>query len=83
MEYDTLTFDGLHISLADLKKAIREHKRLGKTGEFHLQITDAQTKQGNILHTFIHARITLMCAIVDEYNIKDYSINFRYFVYIR
>ena len=46
LHYDTLTFDGLHISLADLKQAIREHKKLGKSGEFHLQITDAQTKQG-------------------------------------
>ena len=47
MDYDTLTFDGLHISLADLKKAIIDHKKLGKSGDFHLQITDAQTKQGN------------------------------------
>lgn len=50
-EYSTLKFDGLHISLADLKKAICEHKKLGKTGEFHLQITDAQTKQGVYFYT--------------------------------
>lgn len=48
LEYDTLTFDGFHISVADLKKAIIEQKKLGKNGQFHLSITDAQTKQGKV-----------------------------------
>lgn len=43
VEYDTLTFDGLHISLADLKKAILVQKKIGKSAEFDLQITNAQT----------------------------------------
>ena len=47
-DYDTLTFDGLHISLADLKKAIMQHKKLVKTGaiDFDLQIVNAQTREG-------------------------------------
>lgn len=46
MDYDTLTFDGLHISLADLKKAIIQ-KKMGKNNDFDLQVTNAQTKEGN------------------------------------
>lgn len=48
-DYDTLTFDGLHISLGDLKKAIILHKKLGKIVDFDLQITNAQTKEGTVL----------------------------------
>lgn len=46
-DYDTLTFDGLHISLADLKKAIMQHKKMTKTGslDFDLQIVNAQTRE--------------------------------------
>lgn len=46
LDFDTITFDGLHISVADLKKAIMQQKRLGKTADFDLQITNAQTKEG-------------------------------------
>lgn len=46
LDFDTITFDGLHISVSDLKKAIVHQKRLGKTTEFDLQITNAQTKEG-------------------------------------
>lgn len=42
------SFDGLHISVLDLKKAIVHQKRLGKTHDFDLQITNAQTKEGKI-----------------------------------
>lgn len=45
LDFDTITFDGLHISVADLKKAIIHQKRLGKTMDFDLQITNAQTKE--------------------------------------
>lgn len=45
LQYDTVTFDGLHISLIDLKKAIIQQKKLGKSTEFDLQITNAQSKQ--------------------------------------
>lgn len=46
LDFDTITFDGLHINVADLKKAIVHQKRLGKTTDFDLQITNAQTKEG-------------------------------------
>lgn len=46
LDYDTITFDGLHISVADLKKAILQQKRLSKITDFDLQIINAQTKEG-------------------------------------
>lgn len=48
LEYDTVTFDGLHISIADLKAAIIQQKRIGKTSDFDLQVTNAQTKEGEL-----------------------------------
>ncbi|XP_021931899.1 E3 ubiquitin-protein ligase RBBP6 isoform X3 [Zootermopsis nevadensis] len=45
LEYDTVTFDGLHISVRDLKKAILHQKRIGKNTDFDLQVTNAQTKE--------------------------------------
>lgn len=45
-EFDTVTFDGLHISVRDLKKAILHQKRIGKNTDFDLQVTNAQTKEG-------------------------------------
>lgn len=47
LDFDTITFDGLHINVADLKKAIIHQKRLGKNVDFDLQITNAQTKEGS------------------------------------
>ena len=49
-DYDTLMFDGLHISLADLKKSIMQNKKLVKTGslDFDLQIVNAQTREGKL-----------------------------------
>jgi len=51
LEYDTITFDGLAISLGDLKKAIMAQKKIAKVTDFDLQVTNAQTKEGkeNIL----------------------------------
>ncbi|KAF2901172.1 hypothetical protein ILUMI_05015 [Ignelater luminosus] len=45
LEYDTVTFDGLHISVRDLKNAIMQQKRIGKNTDFDLQVTNAQTKE--------------------------------------
>ncbi|XP_056644293.1 E3 ubiquitin-protein ligase RBBP6 isoform X2 [Diorhabda sublineata] len=45
LEYDTVTFDGLHISVKDLKNAIIQQKRIGKSTDFDLQVTNAQTKE--------------------------------------
>lgn len=44
LNYDTVTFDGLHISLADLKKQIMGRERL-KASDCDLQITNAQTQE--------------------------------------
>lgn len=41
-DYNTVTFDGLHISLADLKKAIMTQKKITRA-MFDLQVTNAQT----------------------------------------
>ncbi|KAH8237404.1 hypothetical protein KR038_010996 [Drosophila bunnanda] len=45
LNFDTITFDGLHISVADLKREIVQQKRLGKIIDFDLQITNAQSKE--------------------------------------
>lgn len=45
LNYDTVTFDGLHISLCDLKKQIMGREKL-KAADSDLQITNAQTKEG-------------------------------------
>lgn len=45
LEYDTITFDGLHISVKDLKNAIIQQKRIGKSTDFDLTITNAQTQE--------------------------------------
>ncbi|CAG9824597.1 unnamed protein product [Phaedon cochleariae] len=45
LEYDTVTFDGLHISVKDLKNSIIQQKRIGKSTDFDLQVTNAQTKE--------------------------------------
>jgi E3 ubiquitin-protein ligase RBBP6 len=46
-DFDTLTFDGVTISIADLKKEIIQQKKLGKLMDgFDLQILNAQTSEG-------------------------------------
>jgi len=44
-EYKNITFDGVSVSLTDLKKAIMEKQKL-KSTELDLHITNAQTLQG-------------------------------------
>ncbi|XP_031670316.1 E3 ubiquitin-protein ligase RBBP6-like [Oncorhynchus kisutch] len=44
LNYDTVTFDGLNITLADLKRQIMGRERL-KAVDCGLQITNAQTKE--------------------------------------
>ncbi|XP_068146371.1 E3 ubiquitin-protein ligase RBBP6 [Drosophila tropicalis] len=45
LHFDTITFDGLHISVGDLKREIIQQKKLGKIIDFDLQITNAQSKE--------------------------------------
>ena len=46
LDYEKITFDGLHISLADLKDSIMKQKRIGLSNEFRLEAVDAQSKKG-------------------------------------
>ncbi|XP_010084529.1 PREDICTED: E3 ubiquitin-protein ligase RBBP6-like, partial [Pterocles gutturalis] len=44
LNYDTVTFTGLHISLRDLKRQIMAREKL-KAANCDLQITNAQTRE--------------------------------------
>ena len=46
LEYEKLTFDGLHISLSDLKEAIMKQKKIGSFNQYTLSVVDAQSKKG-------------------------------------
>jgi E3 ubiquitin-protein ligase RBBP6 len=59
LSYDTITFDGLHISVRDLKKAILQQKQIGKATDFDLQITNAQSNEGNPTSPLITALLSL------------------------
>lgn len=50
LSYDTVVFDGPHITLKDLKRQIMGREKL-RAGDCDLQITNAQTKEGNITQT--------------------------------
>lgn len=45
---DTIAFDGVSISVADLKRAIVEKKNLGRDGAMDLLLSNAQTNQGGL-----------------------------------
>ena len=46
VEYDSLTFDGLSISLKDLKVGIMKKKKM-RAEDNDLQVVNAQTGEGN------------------------------------
>lgn len=48
LDYKTVMFEGIQISVGDLKKLIYENEKIGKSADFDLQITNAQTKQGKL-----------------------------------
>lgn len=68
LDFDTISFDGLHISVDDLKKAIIHQRRLGKT-DFDLLITNAQTKEGKFEWEPVMARVVV---IVNTWLLCDY-----------
>lgn len=43
---DTIAFDGVSISVADLKRAIVEKKNLGRDSAMDLLLSNAQSNQG-------------------------------------
>lgn len=58
LDYNTVTFDGLHITLSELKKQIMTRERL-KATDCDLQITNAQTREGMLsADTLTHALLT-------------------------
>ena len=53
LEYEKITFDGLQISLADLKEAIMKQKKIGLSNAFKLEVVDAQSKKGECVKVSI------------------------------
>lgn len=49
-DYDTIAFEGLHISLGDFRDAIIVQKKLGKSPDFVLEVFNAQTKEGKSMY---------------------------------
>ena len=47
--FDSVQFDGAHISVGDLKRAIVAKKKLGHTADFDLKFTNAQSGEGSLL----------------------------------
>ena len=45
LEYEKLPYDGLQLSVAELRKKIMTQKKLGMSDDFTLQIMDAQSKK--------------------------------------
>jgi hypothetical protein len=46
--FDSIQFDGAHISVGDLKRAIVAKKKLGYTSDFDLKFTNAQSQEGSL-----------------------------------
>lgn len=46
LTFDTIQFDDLHISLQDFKKAVIQRSQPGKSTNFDLQVTNAETNEG-------------------------------------
>ena len=46
IEYEKLTFDGLQISLGELKEAIMKQKKIGLSNQYTFRVVDAQSKKG-------------------------------------
>lgn len=52
-DYDSITFDGINISVGDLKRAIMEQKKLGK-GDCDYLITDANNPETGMYQYYWH-----------------------------
>ena len=56
-EFKTLTFDGVNISVADLRKEITQKSKMVKLmDDFHLQITNPQTGEGSCTAAVVLSR---------------------------
>ena len=45
LDYDTITFEDLHVSLKELRDAICKAKKIGQSSDHKLEIVNAQTKK--------------------------------------
>lgn len=54
-EYDKITFDGVSLSVAQLKKQIQEKSKFSKQVDFDLELTNADTNEGRF--TFDYFKI--------------------------
>ncbi len=52
LEYEKLTFDGLQLSVGELRKKIMTQKKLGMSDDFTLQIMDAQSKKSEKIDNY-------------------------------
>lgn len=68
-DFSTINFDGSYISVGDLKRAIVEQKKLGKSIEnFDLQITNAQTNEGTPVERFCLVFYIFFYTKIDKLN---------------
>lgn len=56
LNYDTVVFDGQPITLNELKRLIMCKEKL-RAGDCDLQITNAQTKEGNKTRVYTDKRV--------------------------
>ncbi len=56
-----MTFDGLQLSVGELRKKIMTLKKLGVSDDFTLQIMDAQSRKSQ-LHTLLYNRRGWVCS---------------------
>lgn len=49
LDYDTITFEDLHVSLKELRDAICKAKKIGQSNDFKLEIVNAQTKKSKYI----------------------------------
>ena len=53
-DFETLQFDGLTISVTDLKEEIIQKKNLGKKENYDLILSNSQTGEGYFQYTLLH-----------------------------
>ena len=59
-EFESVSFDGDFLKVADLKLAIVERKKLNFGEGFDLEISDAQTNEGECCHLLRNLRTRTM-----------------------
>ena len=57
LEYDKVTFDGLQISVSDLREKIMSLKKMNLSDNLTLDIMDAQTKKSETIMINVHVQL--------------------------